>query len=341
VLEQATFAYDVVDNPIQIVDGRDPSAWPASFKPSTRSFQYDDLYRLTRVDYSTGNDDWTSPYAAENEERGPPRPAAAAGRTKPSPHVSFAKRVAHQTFAYDALGNTTATDDDAHGFYDRSLGAIANGAASAGPYQLKQAAQSTGGARDGNLAAAYDDAGNLASLSVTREGPCLPKGATCSQRYAYEWDEVGHLARARRWDLRSPGAPTDPLPNRPAAAELRYTYAGDERVLKTAVDVSSSEARRRDRSNSCGRLYTRRRPRRRRARRTRLKRRWRAASVTSRISPVRVAFPVWSINGSPPGRRRACRMETCRAPALRSASVSPRSKGRAASTTTRSRSRLQ
>ncbi|MBX3217240.1 MAG: RHS repeat-associated core domain-containing protein [Labilithrix sp.] len=233
VLENASFTYDVVDNPIAITDGRSPSEWPTSFKPSTRQLQYDDLYRLKRIDYLSGDDDWTSPYAAEN--------ADPTGRAEPSPHVSFTKRVRHQTFAYDALGNTATTDDDAHGFYDRSLGAITNGTAAAGPYQLKQAAQSTGGARDGSLSAAYDDAGQLTSLAVQRSGPCLPASAVCSQRFAYEWDEVGHLARARRWDLPSPGAATDPLPGGTPDAELRYTYAGDERVLKTAVDASENE----------------------------------------------------------------------------------------------------
>ncbi len=233
VLENTSFAYDVVDNPITITDGRSASQWPASFKPSTRELKYDDLYRLKQIDYLSGDDDWTSPYAAEN--------ADPTGRTEPSPHVSFTKRVKQQTFAYDALGNTTATDDDAHGFYDRSLGTITNGTATAGPYQLKQAAHTTGGARDGSLSAAYDDAGQLTSLVVQRGGPCLPAGAVCSQRFAYEWDEVGHLARARRWDLPSPGVATAPLPSGTPDAELRYTYAGGERVLKTAVDGSGSE----------------------------------------------------------------------------------------------------
>jgi hypothetical protein len=88
--------------------------------------QYDDLYRVKRVDYS-GDEDWASPYEAESGD-------ATGTRTQPSPHVSFAKRVSWQTFAYDAVGNTTATADDAGGFFDRSLGAITTGAASAGPH---------------------------------------------------------------------------------------------------------------------------------------------------------------------------------------------------------------
>ncbi|HVJ27391.1 MAG TPA: RHS repeat-associated core domain-containing protein [Vicinamibacterales bacterium] len=154
--------------------------------------------------------------------------------------MSFAKRVSWQTYGYDAVGNTTASNDDAAGFYDRSLGTITNGTANAGPYQLKAASQPNG-TRSGALTAAYDDAGNLVSMAVQRDGPCLPTGAVCSQRYAYEWDEVGNLSRARRWDLASPGAATDALPSGTPAAELLYAYAGGERVLKTAVDSSANE----------------------------------------------------------------------------------------------------
>lgn len=232
VLENYAYAYDAVDNPTQISDLRDPASWPTSFKPSTRQLQYDDQYRLKRVDY-TGNDDWVSPYDAENGD-------TTGQRTQPSPHVSFVKRVSWQTYAYDAVGNTTSSNDDAAGFYDRSLGTITNGAASAGPYQLKAAAQANG-TRAGELTAAYDDTGNLVSMAVRRDGPCLPTSAPCSQRYAYEWDEVGLLARARRWDLATPGLATDPLPGGAAAAELRYAYAGSERVLKTAVDSGANE----------------------------------------------------------------------------------------------------
>ena len=54
--------------------------------------------------------------------------------------MSFASRIQQQTFAYDWLGNTTQTNDDANGFYDRSLGVITNGPATAGPYQIQSAA---------------------------------------------------------------------------------------------------------------------------------------------------------------------------------------------------------
>jgi RHS repeat-associated protein len=133
---------------------------------------------------------------------------------------------------YDWLGNSTQTDDDTHGFYDRSVGAITNGTASQGPYQLKSAlgAVST---RDGSLTTGYDDAGNLTSMNVVRYGPCLPTGANCTQSYVYTWDEVGRLVQASRWDSASTtGA---------AAVQLQYAYdASDGRVLKTATDPSGN-----------------------------------------------------------------------------------------------------
>ncbi len=146
-----------------------------------------------------------------------------------------------QTWAYDWLGNTTNTDDDAKGFYDRSLGGIVNGTASAGPYQLKSAGQ-TAGPRAGSLTTKFDDAGYLTSLAVQRSGPCLPTGAKCHQRFVYEWDEVGRLSRARRWDLTSAGVASDPVPSGTPAAELRYQYdGGDQRTLKTSVDSTGAE----------------------------------------------------------------------------------------------------
>ena len=116
--------------------------------------------------------------------------------------MAFPSRVAWQTFAYDWLGNTT---------------------------------------RSGKLDTAYDAAGNLTRLAVRRDGPCLPSGASCFQVFDYEWDEVGRLDRARRWDPSLSPKATDPLPNSKPAVELLYAYdASDMRVLKTAV-VSGDE----------------------------------------------------------------------------------------------------
>jgi RHS repeat-associated protein len=237
ILEDTSFAYDAVDNPVEIRDWRSPEDWPPGAKPVTQVAEYDDLYRLKNIQYryAAGDDTWVSPFAAENLD--------ATGRTKPSPHVEFDKRVLEQSLNYDWLGNTTATGDDAHGFYDRSLGVVTNGDANAGPYRLQAASLSTGGGtRDGSLTTAYDDAGNLASLALARAGTCLPAGADCSQRFVYEWDEAGRLTRARRWDLANPGLATDPPPSGTPAAELRYAYdGGNQRTLKTAVDPTGDQ----------------------------------------------------------------------------------------------------
>jgi RHS repeat-associated protein len=234
LLEDSDFAYDAVDNPTEIRDWRLPDEWPSGAKPVTRKMQYDDLYRLSRIDYQAtdGADAWTSPFASENAGASNTRRAA------PSPHQGFDARTQWQTFQYDWLGNTVVTKDDARGFFDRSLGTITNGGAASGPYQLKSAtnATSTPGSpsREGRLSAAYDDAGYLTTLDVRRDGPCLPAEDGCSQHFTYQWDEVGRLARARRWDTREPAAAIETAGPQ---ADLQYTYDGnDDRVVKRAVD---------------------------------------------------------------------------------------------------------
>ncbi|HEU4404456.1 MAG TPA: toxin TcdB middle/N-terminal domain-containing protein [Polyangiaceae bacterium] len=240
-LQDLTFVYDEVDNPIEIRDLRSADEWPVGAKPVSRSMRYDDLYRLAQVDYQyAGGDGWTSPFAAENAGVEHPQ------RATPSPHVAFAKRVVQQRFSYDWLGNTSASADDGAGFYDRSLGSITNAFAAGKPYQLVAASNEDGPAapgadRRGHLTAAYDDAGHLTSLAVARRGPCLPVGALCAQRLVYEWDEVGQLARARRWDLPSAGDASDPEPGGQPSAELRYAYGGGGRARKTSVDASGDE----------------------------------------------------------------------------------------------------
>ena len=172
----------------------------------------------------SGEDAWTDPYAAEvldNE------------RPQPSPRADFSsggKRVQWQTYAYDWLGNTTTTDDDQHAFYDRSLGTVGNGTTKR--YQL-DGANNTGstGTRNGSLSATYDAAGNLLTMDVGRDGKCVPAakclGDRLDQHFEYQWDEVGRLTRAQRWDENPPDGTAD--------ADLSFTYdASDQRVRKTS-----------------------------------------------------------------------------------------------------------
>jgi RHS repeat-associated protein len=55
--------------------------------------------------------------------------------------------------------------------------------------------------------------------------------------FRYEWDELGRLSRARRWDFLAIDVNNPPSALLPPAADLRYKYdSEDERVLKTAID---------------------------------------------------------------------------------------------------------
>ncbi|MCA9641747.1 MAG: fibronectin type III domain-containing protein, partial [Myxococcales bacterium] len=162
-------------------------------------------------------------------------------RAEPSPYQEFENRIRYQTWNYDWLGNTTETDDDAKGFYDRSLGSISNGPVGGKAYQLNSADNhSSGGTKQGELAATYDVTGNLTELRVDREGTCIPTGK-CSQIYRYEWDEVGRLVTARRWDFDRVDSATQPGPTEDV--ELHYAYdASDMRVSKRAVDTVGEES---------------------------------------------------------------------------------------------------
>ena len=213
LLQDEQLTYDRVGNPVEIHDWRTPSEWPDGAKPVTRKMAYDDLYRLVRIDYqySDGVDPWTDPYDAPQDVGAMPR-------------RENAHRPMRQTYAYDWLGNTRQTDDDAQVFFDRSLGEITNDT-----YQLKKAEGA-----NGQLETSYDASGNLVALTVERQTTCVG-GAPCPvMHFEYDWDEVGRLMRARRWDM--PNWQTIPPPSDPQA-ELSFTYdANDQRVRKTSGD---------------------------------------------------------------------------------------------------------
>jgi RHS repeat-associated protein len=233
-LEDSTFQYDLVDNPVTIQDLRTPSEWPAGAQPVKRTVTYDDLYRAIAMGYSTGPtpDVWVDPFQAEDTgESTDPRQAM------PSPHVLFTNRVQSQTVAYDWLGNTVQSGDDVGGFYDRSLGTITNGGTGAGPYQLTGASGGTS-PREGSLETLYDAAGNLVGMTVARpDAPCVPADASCTQRYVYYWDEVGRLVQALRWDGEDLGTVNSVLPDVQPTVNLSYAYdASADRIIKTAVD---------------------------------------------------------------------------------------------------------
>ncbi|MER8529664.1 RHS repeat-associated core domain-containing protein [Mesorhizobium sp. M1272] len=222
-------AYDEVGNPLTIEDFR--IAWtplPAEAAPvEKRTFKYDDLYRLTQVDNSYKTRDgmapWLSPFA----------PETAAGDRGPVPLRQTPTRIAQQTFSYDGLGNLSGSDDDLSAWYDRSLGTnLAFGTAQLGPNQL----------RSGNgVQLKYDDSGDVTQIRIDREGSCLSgQSGRCAQLFAYDWDEVGQLARARRWDFEAghlpPQASPDVLPATSPTWDLSYAYSLGARVRKSVTD---------------------------------------------------------------------------------------------------------
>ena len=148
-----------------------------------------------------------------------------------------------QTFTYDHLGNTTNTGDDSNVGFDRSLGTVTNGRIDAtgahkSPNRIEQAP---------GLNAIYDAAGNLASLDVERT-PCPSTAPNCTHRFRYDWDEVGQLTRARRWDYPAGplpiwmgGSSEPPTPPPPAAGDaaiwdIAYLYSMGARALTTTKD---------------------------------------------------------------------------------------------------------
>ena len=228
-------SYDAVGNPLVVQDVR--IAWtmlpPEAAPVAHKTLEYDDLYRLIRADYAYKTADGTAPWSS------PFAPELAAGDSRPVPLRDAPTRVAWQSFAYDGLGNLAASLDDLAARFDRSLGAsLGYGSAADGPDQLRSGA---------GFRADYDPAGNMTTLALARGGAC-PAGvdSACAQWFAYDWDEVGQLARARRWDIPTavPAGETPPpaIPAaQPAAApdwDLAYAYSQGRRVRKSATDVA-------------------------------------------------------------------------------------------------------
>ncbi len=237
VLQDQQLTYDVVGNPIEIRDYRTPEDWPAGAKPLTKKIQYDDLYRATRVDYQVtgGVDAWTSPFAADLAGESDAR------RAQPAPHVAFESRPIFQTFSYDWLGNTQTSDDDAHGFFDRSLGSITNDTSGGHPYQLKNANNKSGSAtsRSGNVDVVYDAMGNVRRINLERNGPCLPTTSPCSSRWDLQYDEIGRLSRIVRLDLPAASLPPIGTDTAPRTRDLQFLYdENDERIVKMTTDAS-------------------------------------------------------------------------------------------------------
>jgi RHS repeat-associated protein len=221
-LARVQFTYDEVGNPTTI-DDTSPAPWPNGAKPVKRTIQYDARYRVSQITSQYAQSAaYVSPFAAE----------VAAGDVGPMPLQQAATRVQRQRFRFDWKGNQVETTDDLTLLYDRSLGAIGSGEAINKPNQLLTAAA-------GGVKAAYDEAGNLIDLRVERGGTCTVAGQNrCAQRFVFDWDEIGQLVRARRWDYAGNSIPaSEPvppqIPTRSPTRDLSYSYSQGRRVVKS------------------------------------------------------------------------------------------------------------
>jgi RHS repeat-associated protein len=220
------YTYDDVSNLMELDDQAAATPWPEGAKPVSRAFEYDDLYRVTKTAYS---------YALSNLQVSPFAHEAQSGDTSPVPLQQADTRIGQQQIQYDWKGNHTKTTDDLNLTYDRSLGQIVNGESQGKPNQLMSAA-------GGRVQAHYDEAGNMVDLVVERSGSCkVGASDLCSQRFVFDWDEVGQLARGRRWDYPGSSIPaSEPryplLPTSAPAKDVEYVYSGGKRVIKSIRD---------------------------------------------------------------------------------------------------------
>jgi RHS repeat-associated protein len=206
--------FDAVSNPTQIKDNATASQWPNGAKPVTRIIGYDSLYRATSFAYT---------YASSNAHVSPFEKERLAGDRTPVPLRTSTTRVASQTIAYDGLGNITQSTDNLSFNFDRSLGTTS--------YDANRPDQMIGAT---GTSVVYDEAGNIVDVRVSRPtGSC---SSYCAQQYRYDWDEVGQLQRARRWDYSRSVPATNPaypgVPGGSPIADLSYAYSGGQRVLK-------------------------------------------------------------------------------------------------------------
>jgi RHS repeat-associated protein len=217
-LVDLTFSYDDVGN-LKRIDDSSTEFWPDGAKPVSRSFAYDAAYRLKHVEYDH-NDDAHEPVF---------RPEGPVGNRRPIAELLGERRLKGQLYAYDWQGNVISAEDNEQMRFDRSLGPILNGTGmdgqKHGPNQLIDA--------DG-IHAAYDDAGHLTDLTVARPS-CWSEMPQCSHRFRYDWDETGHLVRARRWDY-APGDVPAFDPTAAAIWDLTYAYGNGGRSLTSTTD---------------------------------------------------------------------------------------------------------
>ena len=268
--------WDEANNLVRIEDLRDPAEWPWGFHPQTVDIFQDALYRVTDAEYTysgsaSGADDFGN-WRNDMREHVADDPM----RTAPAPAVvdlnAIGSRVQSLTWQYDWLGNMQEWTDDAHAFYERSLGDIENGADRATPDRpaalhfatdIRQSSAAPSAFepstdRGGYVEVDYGEDGDVLALTV--HGQChdwgkstvcyddsdlegdarasnLHSACVCAteQHYEYRWDEINRLVEARRYDRLGGSTGVWSI-----AVRQRYRYdSANQRTVKQTLDQAS------------------------------------------------------------------------------------------------------
>jgi RHS repeat-associated protein len=260
ILAADRFVWDPAGNLVLIDDQRPAEEWPDGQRPRTVYTLHDALYHVVGAEFEYAHDgglasavDTGSDWRAELARTRPTDPM----RAEPAPMLGAhpSGRAVSLTWTHDWLGNTREWTDDAHAFYERSIGDITNGVDAPGaalrPSALYLAADLAGpvGSRGGYVEIDYGEGGNVVEMTAhagCTDAPsqiCIDPGGidvlarreslharcVCSdeQHYQYRWDELNRLAEARRYDRGGAVGAYE------LAARQRYRYdAGNQRVVE-------------------------------------------------------------------------------------------------------------
>ncbi|MEZ4252403.1 MAG: SpvB/TcaC N-terminal domain-containing protein [Polyangiales bacterium] len=275
------YTWDAANNLVQVYDNRPHAQWPDEQRPHRYQIRHDALYRVASVDYLYRNasNRWsTEGVATDWRDTQEAMVDVDPMRRRPAPRLGDLpdNRVVNLTYRYDWLANQTEWVDDAHAFYERSLGStirngFADGEANGGALrptalylaaQLPESPSSTIDPsidRGGWVRVRYGESGNATSVTVRARCHDVSAATAC-------WDDSDEqdvdqrasqlLATCRcdqeqhyeyRWDELNRLAEArryDRAGSGDWALEVRQRYrydAGNIRTLKETVDGQSAD----------------------------------------------------------------------------------------------------
>lgn len=240
VVADQRLTWDAASNLTGITDGRTASEWPAGARPQSVSVTHDALYRVTGAHFTyaqpageahggTQDDasvDWRAEVLATKH--------ADSMRSEPAAMLPAASpmRVRDLVWSYDWLGNMTEWSDDAHSFYERSLGDVRNGygdrepgatGAAARPSALYFAADLGGPDptdRGGYVEVSYGEGGNVVAMTAHARCADVSETTRCAAPETPYGEPAGGPGSAQRAALAHARCV--------CAAEQHYQYRWDE-----------------------------------------------------------------------------------------------------------------